>query len=365
MKESETMKITSTALALLVALSPLPTLANAPASPAVERTGADRLRISWADSSAVDVYMADRPDAELDLATRISARDRDGLHEVTAPAGKRAYFLLRDASTGDEVRVAERLLPLEHGSNFRDIGGYPAAGEKHVRWGMIYRSGATPLLSAADLQVVRGLGLTSLVDLRSSEERQLAPTRIEGVPYHAVGYSMNEIFAAMRPAQGASDEPFKNGSALYRRMPEMLAPQMRVLFGELLAKKGPIAFNCSAGQDRTGLATALILSALGVPREVIVADFHLSTQYRRPEFEMVKFDPAAFPENAAAKVFARYSSDQGMTKPKPLKEADGTAFINAALDEIDRTYGSVESYLARVANVSKADVEALRAHYTE
>lgn len=68
----------------------------------------------------------------------------------------------------------------------------------------------------------------------------------------------------------------------------------------------PVAYNCSAGQDRTGFASAVILSALGVPREIIVRDYHLSSEYRRPEFEMTKFDPAAFPDNAAAKMFAAY-----------------------------------------------------------
>lgn len=365
MERLENMKVTSTALAFLIALSPLTASAKAPANPQVERTGVDRLRISWTSSTAVDVLMADRADAGLDLAKNVSIGDRDGLHEATVPIGKRVYFLLRDARTGEVTRVAERLLPLERGSNFRDIGGYPAAHGKHVRWGMIYRSGGTPLLSDADLQAVRGLGLANLVDLRSSDERQLAPTRIQGVPYHAVGYSMNDIFTAMRPANGASDVPLRNGSALYRRMPAMLAPQMRVLFKELLANEGPLAFNCSAGQDRTGFATALILSALGVPREVIVADFHLSTQYRRPEFEMVKFDPKAFPDNAAARVFTQYRDNPAEAKPKPLKEADGTAFISAALEEIDRTYGSVENYLAKVADLSPADIATLRAHYTD
>src|SRR3546814_16616904 len=78
------------------------------------------------------------------------------------------------------IRVAERALPLEHGSNFRDIGGYPAAGGKHVRWGMIFRSGGTPLLNDADEQRIGALKLGEMVDLRSSEERVLAPTRISG-----------------------------------------------------------------------------------------------------------------------------------------------------------------------------------------
>ena len=359
-----TMRNSGTTLALLLALLPVPALADAPTNPLVQRAAPDRLRISWTDSSGVDVYMAEQPDATAERSRLVSADDRDGKHELSVAPGQRVYFLLRDRNDRKSVRVAERLLPLEQASNFRDIGGYPAAGEKHVRWGMIYRSGATPLLTEADQKFIHDLKLANLVDLRSSEERQLAPTKIEGVPYHAVGYSMNAILAAMRPAAG-SPPALQNGGALYRRMPEMLAPQMRVLFSRLLAKEGPVAYNCSAGQDRTGFATALILSALGVPRDVIIADYHLSTEYRRPQFEMAPFDPAAFPDNATAQLFARYRKDPGAGKPEPLKDADGTAFLSFALDEIDQHYGSVAAYLAKEIDITAVDLATLRATYLE
>jgi protein-tyrosine phosphatase len=292
----------------------------------------------------------------------VSADDRDGVYEQAVATGERPYFLLRDRKDGGGVRVAERVLPLEQGSNFRDIGGYPAAGGKHVRWGMIFRSGATPVLTQADVSAIGALHLANMVDLRSNEERQLAPTKIEGVPYNAVGYSMKAIFDAMKPAGASSANAAPvNGGTLYRRMPDLLAPQMRVLFARLLSRDGPLVYNCSAGQDRTGFATGLILSALGVPRDVIIADYHLSTAARRPAYEMAAFDPAAFPDNVAAKMFAGHKA----STPTPLKEADGTAFLSAAFDEIDARYGSVAGYLDKVVGVSAVDIARLRADYLE
>src|SRR3546814_12094115 len=79
--------------------------------------------------------------------------------------------------------------------------------------------------------------------------------------------------------------------AVYRDFPQQLVPQLRVLFDTLLAKEGPVVYNCSAGQDRTGFATAMIMSALGVPREVIYKDYLLSTGYRKPLYELPKIDP--------------------------------------------------------------------------
>lgn len=347
------------ALLLASALAPAVASAAAPADPIVERVAPDRLRVSWTDANGVDVFMAAQPEAKAEAAQLVSGNDRDGMHELTVAPGERPYFLLRDRKDGKSVRVAERVLSLEHSSNFRDIGGYPAADGRHVKWGMIYRSGATPLLTDADMKAINQLQLANMVDLRSSEERQLAPSRIFGVPYSAVNYSMAAITTAMKPASGEGMP--RNSGALYRKMPEMLAPQLRVLFRRLIAKEGPLVYNCSAGQDRTGLATALILSALGVPRDVIIADYHLSTRYRRPQYEMAPFDPAAFPENPAAKMFAQHPASQ----PEPLKEADGTPFLSFALDEIDQRYGSVDGYLEKMLGVSKVDIAGLRATYLE
>ncbi|MET0138161.1 MAG: tyrosine-protein phosphatase [Sphingobium sp.] len=326
---------------------------------AVERTAPDQLNIHWTGKGGVDVLVADKPDADIASARLISKADRDGTATFRPDAGKRAYFLLRDSADGSLTRVAERLVPLQQGSNFRDIGGYPGADGKHVRWGLIYRSGATAMLTPEDVATVQGLGLTQLVDLRSDEERVLAPTRIDGVPYSAVGYSMQRIFEGPK----GESRPAGNGPQVYRNLPTMLAPQMKLLFAALLRKEGPVEYNCSAGQDRTGFATAMILSVLGTPRDVILQDYHLSTAYRQPTYEMPHIDPALYPNNPVARMFAA-NGGQG-AKPQPLKEADGKAFLSTAFEEIDAKWGSPEAYLAQVAGLTPLDIATLRATYLE
>lgn len=253
------------------------------------------------------------------------------------------------------LQDSRRLLVLEQGSNFRDIGGYPAADGKHVRWGRIYRSGATAMLTDDDLAKIRALGLTDMVDLRSSEERVLAPTRIEGPRYAAVGYSMTEILRLS--ARGPSGD-------LYGNMPRMLKPQMRIVFDLLKRHEGPIAYNCSAGQDRTGFATAMVLTALGVPRETILADYHLSTADRQPRWEMPPINVEAFPGNAVAAVFARGAA-AGDRKPAPLHDAQGKSLLLNSFAAIEKQYGSVEGYLETEIGVTSADIAALRATYLE
>jgi protein-tyrosine phosphatase len=156
-----------------------------------------------------------------------------------------------------------------------------------------------------------------------------------------------------------------NGEGVYRRMPTMLAPHLKLVFQDLLARDGAVAYNCSAGQDRTGFVTAMILTALGVPREVILTDYHLSTMLRRPEWEMPRIDPAAHPGDPAAQLFAQLQSTPAAAKPQPLKTADGTAFLSYAFDEIETKWGSVDAYLEKEAGVSRANIVKLRAAYLE
>ena len=345
-----------TALALVLATGP----AHAITAQKAERAQG-RVVITWTDSDPVDVYVAETAEAPLSAAKLVAVKSRDGRIEYAVAADARPFFLLRDGGDGHVTRVAERALPLQQGSNFRDLGGYPGAGGKHVRWGRIYRSGATAMLTDADLMMIKALGLADMVDLRSSEERALAPSRIAGVRYAAVGYTMTSL----TPQGAAAPSGDERMHAVYRRMPDLLAPQLRILFAELLAGDGAVAYNCSAGQDRTGFATAMVLSALGVSRDQIIADYHLSTTYRRPEFEMPRIDPATAGANPAAAMFAGYQQDPNYKTPRPLFDSQHKALLEAALAEVETRWGSVDAYLDKELGVGPADVARLRAMYLE
>ena len=141
--------------------------------PIVTRTAADAVTVSWDKSNPVDVLLSANPAATIDEAKLVSKDDRDGTETVKVGAGERVYFLLKDRKSGEIVRVAERAVPLEQGSNFRDLGGYRAADSKHVKWGLIYRSGGQPMLTDTDVKNIQSLKIAHLVDLRSNEERVL------------------------------------------------------------------------------------------------------------------------------------------------------------------------------------------------
>ena len=340
-------------------------LALEPAS--VERGEAGKVTVRWTGADPVDVYVSARPDAAPTQAHRLAKGDHDGAFVAKWAGPRRPYFLLRDEADGRLVRVAERVLSLDRGSNVRDVGGYPAADGRHVRWGLIYRTAAMPMLTDADYEALKTLNLRADIDLRSSEERVVAP---DGVPAHtgavylAHDYPADDIFGKML-AKGPPSAALDNILGLYREWPVSLAPQYRDLFDQLLAGKGAVTYHCSAGQDRTGVATALVLSALGVPREVILADYHLSTAARRPANEMPPLPPGAYPGNIVADFYRRAQASGAPMTARPLKTPTGEAFMEETFKAIDARWGSVDAYLDQELGVDAAKIARLRALYLE
>mgnify|MGYP006280326469 FL=1 len=257
----------------------------------------------------------------------------------------------------------DRLLPLEGGSNFRDLGGYFTADGHRVRRGMVFRSGVMTGLTAADQDYLAGFGFRRVVDLRSSEERDLYPNhwaRAQGIEVAAHDYSIAEVVARMVDEDGE----VRGMAALYTAFPDQLEPQLRRFFDELLAANVPLVVNCSAGQDRTGLTAALFLLALGVPRAVVIQDYLLSTRYRRPQIERGDVDLAAAAQsNAFARLMLRYREEGGARQPQPLLTAQGVPYLRFALDRIEQEFGSVAAYLEARLGVDGAALAELRERF--
>jgi len=104
---------------------------------------------------------------------------------------------------------------------------------------------------------------------------------------------------------------------------------------------------------------------LGVDRKVILADYDLSTDLRRPQFEMPKIDLKDWPGNAIAPYYAALQSSPGPQKAEPLFTKSGASHLAQFFDVIDKEYGTIEEYLSKELGVSKSDIERLRLLYLE
>jgi protein-tyrosine phosphatase len=325
----------------------------------VVRVDDQHVAVQWQARHPVSLFVAPSPNTPVNEARRIMTKATSTTVLIDAAIDAPRYFILKEQGTAKILRVAERVLPLQQASNFRDVGGYPAANGQHVKWGRVFRSGAMPMLTEKDAELIQRLGIKTIVDLRSLDEREIAPDTIDdriGALFVSNDYRLK---ALLQNAQ------IGGGEYMYRGTGKALAPQFRSIFRQLLANDGAILYHCSAGQDRTGVATALILSALGVDRKTVLADYHLSTSLRRPEYEMPKLDLKDWPGNAIAPYYAAIQSSPTPQKAEPLYTKSGASHLAQFFEVIDREYGSIDAYLAKELGITKLEIEKLQKHYLE
>jgi protein-tyrosine phosphatase len=241
-----------------------------------------------------------------------------------------------------------RRLSLQGLLNTRELGGYPVTingQQKQIKWGLIYRSGGPEYMRAGDKAILEDRNIKTVVDFRSTEEQSTGfnlSSLIKKVmlPIDA-GNLMGTLLSTgewlYNPStEGAEEEMEK----LYSVLPVEGIPPYKELFSLLMQPDNtPLLFHCAAGKDRTGMASALILHALGASRETIMEDYLASTEYLRPYWEQyIDTRPCMLPYMTVKKEYLL------------------TAF--SVLDN----YGGIDSYLVKELG---ADLDLLREHYTE
>jgi protein-tyrosine phosphatase len=237
--------------------------------------------------------------------------------------------------------ATDRLVPLEAGFNLRDFGGYATADGRRVKRGMLFRSGTMALLTQADEERLRALGISGICDFRRQNERLAEPTRWHesaGIAYWSRDYGeVSGILGEMLKDPDATAEDMRNTMIrLYREIPVDHAPSYRAMFGQMAKGDLPILINCSAGKDRTGVGAALILAALGVPRETIDQDY-LATNIHADWDMLFSRRDTAVARNAR----------RNPAMMAPLLAAD-TLYLDALFTVLDADHGGVEGYLASI-----------------
>jgi len=327
----------------------------------VERRPDGDLHLHWRQpAESVAVYVGDDPDMRSGGHLLAAGRDvGDGLivspSDVARATGRpttddpvRPYFLLD--LDGRRHVIAERELPLDSGVNFRDMGGYRTAGGRMVRWGRLFRSGSLAELTAQDVARLDRLGLRLSCDLRSIEEVNAHPDRLPPItaalhrPVVAEVNRFRRIVTLMRLRHRIQE--------LLQNVYEVMLDQNGPVFAGIVRLAAdpdnlPLLVHCTAGKDRTGLAAALLLLALGVPEETVIADYTLSNHAyevlagrMKPEMERL------------------YAIGFGEMQVRPFLLAEART-MTATLEGLRQRYGSVEWYLIR-AGVDEATLERLR-----
>ncbi|WP_432992534.1 tyrosine-protein phosphatase [Dactylosporangium sp. CA-233914] len=256
-----------------------------------------------------------------------------------------AAALLAGAAVATPAQAApaatwERSLGLANATNFRDVGGYTTSDGHAVRTGVVFRSNKLSNLTAAEWQVVIAHGINRDVDLRNAIERSDEPDHAPaGVAYqvadvaslsHGIRFHDNAaltLVAALAAGllSGSSDLGQSIG---YPFMVNFVGADYAfrdTLLAVARNTSGGVVYHCSAGKDRTGWATAVLLTTLGVPMATVEADFLASNTYLG------------------------------------RSDAVQVAWLRAGFAELYHIYGSFSAYLHNGLMLSDADIAAIKA----
>ena len=298
------------------------------------------LTVSWSASRlpGVTVFAGSSSKAQPHLVGHAS-----GAGSVTVTAKYGDWIRLVPA-VGQPLVLTVRDLGLASDPNLRDVGGYRTSDGQWVRMGAVYRSQALSL-SPADLPVVNTLGITSDYDLRTTAEIASAP---DVVPAGATYTNLNvlgDLSLTPTLTSAASAEQY---------MQEMeqdfvTDANARAQFGTLLKgiadSKGASLYHCTAGKDRTGWASAVLLTLLGVPQSTVLQDYLLSNTYYY-DSPAVQAELKAMPA-AESTVYA------------PMLQVQAS-YLQAGFAQVTASYGSMYDYAVHGLGVSPQTIAKLR-----
>lgn len=269
---------------------------------------------------------------------------------------------------------ARQFLPVKGIANARELGGYPVQGGT-VRSGLLLRTAHLADATDADIRYLSGLPVVKVIDFRMEEEKKGTADRpVPGAEHIAL-----PVDASANAAAEASEKDrkrFTDGKkfdykkiimlAAFNDMAKKIAREMYpTLFFDpgcqkqyaeffriiLSTENGAVLFHCTQGKDRAGIASALLLAALGADRETIIADFDVTNKVYEADVRKytrrVKFWGGKEEEIGVVKAILGCNTDN---------------FVKT-LDRIDAEYGSLDAYLEKAIGVSGADREVLRGRY--
>lgn len=265
-----------------------------------------------------------------------------------------------------------RKIPLEKLKNTRDLGGFKTEDGREIKSGRLIRSGELFRAAAADLDVlVKEYGLCKIVDFRTKAERQQNPDpEIAGVEYIVNPIVREETLGITREAKGVPDG-VKQMAALvcsgnfdskaymagiYQKVvsDEYSRAQYKKFFQILLQNEsGAVLWHCSAGKDRVGVGTALLLMALGVSEDIIIEDYMKVNEFVADDIEHMISDILKGDGNPVHRAHLR-----------TLFMVDAS-YIKSVFERIDRQWGNRMTFLEKEMGLDAINIQKLRKNYLQ
>lgn len=297
------------------------------------------------------VFASTDPDhiAEEQAVATAPISEQHVLVDNTDPA-QRYYYTLVFA---DKFRVstAPRNAIIPAVQNFRDLGGYPSYSlHKQVRWGMLYRSGDMDNVNEESIDRLHRIGIKTIIDLRTPHERkassklQDAGFQVKQIPIPSG--NLEAVLEGIQKRSISNDSVPRIVEQINRDFVLKHQAEYKQVFDILLDRRNyPLVIHCTSGKGRTGIASALVLAALGIDEDLIMEDYRLSNRFFNiPKALHYAYELPARSQVAITTMFSARAN-----------------FLNAAHEAIEQEYGSIDAYLSKGLGLSKSDVKKLQA----
>lgn len=252
------------------------------------------------------------------------------------------------------------LIPLASVPNLRDVGGYATQDGRRVKRGLLYRSTELDKLAGDDLTAFSRLGIRTVFDLRTEEERRAQPDHVpedvrlvvcdvladsqHAAPAQLLKALTDPVAAERLLGDGRAAALFQQGYREIVSLPSALTAYRRMIV-DVLDDRRPALFHCTTGKDRTGWGAAAILTLLGVSEENVFADYMITNRDLLPALQPY-FDQ-----------FAAAGGDPELLRPVLGVE---TGYLRAAFDEMRTRFGTIENYFSDGLRINAADQETVR-----
>lgn len=294
--------------------------------------------------------------ANINWAESLGEMEASTSMELAADSIQRMFFAA--VNDADTVWFSNRHIEMDGPVNFRDVGGLTTKDGKTVKWGSVFRSDNISGLTASDLRKMADMGIGMDIDFRQDHEIQADPDALPAdgsIEY--INLAMGDTSAKggmatfMQKLNEVGDQPEKIEQVImgfYTQIPLAFADKYKTYFQILAEEEDGVMFHCSAGKDRTGIASALLLYTLGVDMEDIKNEYALSNYYR-------------YETNLA---FGDKMAQYGISpEVAPLLMGVKPEYMDAIFGAIAQSYGSVDNYLETALGVDAEMKSLLRAKY--
>jgi len=257
--------------------------------------------------------------------------------------------------------------PLRTLPNLRDVGGCATRDGHLVRTGVLFRSDRLVKLSRADLASLGGLGLRKVYDLRTQAEQAAQPDELpsgsqnvlldvlhsdgqNSIPARLMRLVADPPGAQVALGDGKGMAMMEGEYRKYVTLPSARASYRRLYLDLAHPQSLPALYHCTAGKDRTGWATAALLTFLGVPEETVMRDYLLSNDFVLPKYQK------------ALEAFRARGGNPDLWLPVLGVERE---YLETAFAEMRAQYGDIEGYLQDGLGINAADRQALRNRFLE